>query len=59
VSSLINTDYTCRITLDGTPVLTVVMSKEQAGLTMIRVGDPLWASFDAADAFILESGVAG
>lgn len=59
VSSLINTDYTCRITLDGTPVLTVVMSKEQAGLAGIRVGDPLWASFDAADAFILESGVAG
>jgi molybdate/tungstate transport system ATP-binding protein len=55
VSSLIYTDYTCRITLDGVHVLTIVMPKEQAGLLEIGAGDPVWASFDAADAFILES----
>ncbi|MDD1711658.1 MAG: ABC transporter ATP-binding protein [Methanoregulaceae archaeon] len=58
VSSVIYTDYTCRIALDGAPVLVVAMPKEQAGLLEIRAGDPVWASFDAMDTFILEPGVA-
>jgi molybdate/tungstate transport system ATP-binding protein len=57
VSSVIYSDYTCRITLDSTPMLTVAMPNEQAGLLEIRAGDPVWASFDAAEAFILEPGV--
>jgi hypothetical protein len=57
VSSVIYSDYTCRFTLDGIPVLTVAMPNEQAGLLEIRAGDLVRASFDAADAFILEQGV--
>jgi molybdate/tungstate transport system ATP-binding protein len=56
VNSVIYSDYTCRITLDSTPVLTVAMPNEQAGRLGIRAGDPVRVSFDAADAFILEQG---